>query len=77
MSLELTDQRVVVQVPNRDVTIGAAAETEFGVGTDGQGIAGRRVRAQLGFDARRRSGQVPDAEVARLPPDDEGARVRK
>lgn len=35
------DQGLVVQVPHGDVAITTAGEADFGIGADGQGIAGR------------------------------------
>ena len=54
MALELAHQLLVVQVPYGDVAVRAAAEADLRVGTDGQRVAGRCARRQLGLDARRR-----------------------
>lgn len=66
MSLELPHQRLVVQVPHGDVAVAAAAEAHLRVGADGQGVAGGRARRQFGLDAGRRTGQVPNRQVAGL-----------
>jgi len=41
VSLELSDKGLVVEVPDRDVAITAAAEADLGVWADGQSVAGR------------------------------------
>jgi len=40
VSLELSDQSLVVKVPHGDVPVTAATETDFRVRTDRQGVAG-------------------------------------
>lgn len=71
------DERLVVQVPDGDVPVAAAGEADFGVGADGQGVAGRGRGGELGLDARRLGGQVPDGQRAGLAPDDQCAAVRQ
>ena len=70
-------QRLVVQVPDRDVAVTAAREADLGVGADGQGVARRGRGRQLRLDARGRSRQVPDGQSAGFPSHDEGATVRE
>ena len=48
------NERLVVQVPDGDVAVAAAAEADLRVGTDGERVAGGRARRQLRLDARRR-----------------------
>jgi len=50
----IPDKRLIVQIPDGDVTITAAAEADLGVRTDGQCIARCRRWRQLGFHTRRR-----------------------
>jgi len=77
VSLELAHQRLVLQVPNGNVAVAAAAEAHLRVGTDGERVARRRRRGQLGLDARRGRRQVPDGQVARLPTHDQRPTVRQ
>ena len=69
------DQGLVVQVPHGDVAVAAAGEADFGVGADGQRVAGGRRGGELSLDAGRGGGQVPDGERAGLPPNDQRAAV--
>jgi hypothetical protein len=41
VALELPNQGLVVQVSHSNIAIAAAREADFGVGADGQGVAGR------------------------------------
>lgn len=66
-----------MQVPNGDVSVAAAREADFGVGADGQGVARRRRRSELGLDARCLRGQIPDGQRAGLASDDQCATVRQ
>jgi len=50
----IPDQRLVVQVPDGDVAVAAAAETHLGVGTHCQRVACRCRRRQLRLHTRRR-----------------------
>ena len=77
MSLELSDLRLVVKIPNCDVSITAAAEADLGVGADGEGVAGRRRAGHLCLYPGGGGGQIPDAEVASFPTNDKGAAVRQ
>lgn len=71
----IPNQRLVVQIPHSDVSVGAAGEADLGVGADGQSVARWRRRSQLGLDPWSRRGQIPDGEGTRLAPDDEGPPV--
>lgn len=71
------DQGLVVQVPNRNVPVTAAGETDFGIRTDGQGITGRSGGRQLSLDAGCGRGQVPDGERAGLTTHNECAPIRE
>lgn len=71
------DQGLVVQVPDSYVPVAAAGEADFGIRADGQGITGGSRGRQLGLDAGRGRGQVPDGERAGLAAHDERAPVRK
>ena len=77
MSLELSDKGLVVEIPDRDVAVTAAAEADLGVGADGEGVAGRGRAGELRLDARVGGGQVPDGQCARLPSDNQRPTVRK
>lgn len=71
------DEGLVVQVPHGDVAVAAAREAHLGVGADGQRVARRRRRRQLGLDARRGRRQVPDGQRAGLATHDQRAAVRQ
>lgn len=69
------DQGLVVQIPNCNVPITAAGETDFGIRTDGQGVTGWSRGRQLSLDAGRGRGQVPDGERAGLTTHNERAPI--
>lgn len=75
MSLELSNKSLVVQVPHRDVTVRATAEAHFGVGADGQSVAGGCTGRQLCFDPGSGARQVPNGEVAGLTTNDQGSAI--
>ena len=75
VALELPDQGLVVQVPDRDVAVTAAAEAHLGVGADGQRVAGRGRAGELRLDAGVGGRQVPDGQGAGLAPHHQGAAV--
>ena len=52
MTLELTHEFLVVQVPHGDVAVRTTTEADLRIGTDGQSVAGWRRRLQLGLNAR-------------------------
>lgn len=64
-----------MQVPDGDVPVAAAGEADLGVGADGQSVAGRGRGGELGLDAGRLRGQVPDGQRAGLASDDQRASV--
>lgn len=75
VALELPDQGLVVQIPNRNVPIAAAGETDFGIRTDGQGITGWSRGRQLSLDSGCGRGQVPDGKRAGLTTHNERAPI--
>ena len=77
MSLELTNQLLVVQIPDGDVTVAAAAEADVGVWTDGQSVTSRGIGGEFCLDSRRRSREIPDADGTRFPSDDQRPVVGK
>lgn len=66
VTLELSQQRLILYIPDGDVPVAAAAEADFRVGGDGQSVTSWRVRGQFRFDPWRWTRQVPNAEVARF-----------
>ena len=58
--LLLPDQGLVVKVPDDDVAVAAAGETDLVVRGDGQGVAGGSRRRQLRLDAWGGRDQIPD-----------------
>lgn len=77
VAVELPDLRLIVNVPDRDRTVRAAAEAHLTVRTDGERIAGRRLRCEFGLDARRGRAEIPDWDYARLTADDQRTIVRQ
>lgn len=75
MALELPHKALVVQIPHCYVPVRTTTETDFGVWTDGQGVACGSARCQLRFDSWCRACQVPDGEVAGLAAHYEGSTV--
>ena len=71
------DQGLVVQVPDGDVPVTAAGEADFGVGGDGQCVAGGGRGGELRLDTWRRRGQVPDGQRAGLTAHNQGAAIRE
>lgn len=49
-----------MEIPDGDVSIGAAGEADLGVGADGQSVARRRRGGQLSLDPWSGRGQIPD-----------------
>lgn len=64
-----------MQVPNGDVSVGAAGEADFWVGGDGEGVACGSHRIQLALDPGGGAAQVPDGEGGRFATHDEGPAV--
>merc|ERR1719239_140558 len=77
VSLELSDLRLIMQVPHGNVTVTAAAEAYLGVWTDSQGVAGRGRARHLCLDSWRGRGQVPDTQIAGLSTHHQGPTVRQ
>lgn len=77
VTLELSHQRLVVQVPHGNVAIAAAREAHLRVGTDGQRVAGRSRRGEFSLDSRCRTRQIPDGQVRCFPADDQRPAVRQ
>lgn len=51
-----------MKVPHSDVAIRAAGEADFSIRANGQSVAGRSRGGELGFNAGRLGGQVPDGQ---------------
>lgn len=77
VTMELPDLGLIVNVPDGDRTVGAAAEADLTVWTDRERVAGRRLRGQFGLDARRGRAEVPDGDHACFATDDQCAVVRQ
>lgn len=77
MTLELTHQCLIVQIPDGDVAIAAAREAHLRIGADGQCIAGGGSWCEFGFNAWCRTGQVPNWEIRCFTTNDQGAAVRQ
>jgi hypothetical protein len=77
VALELAHQGLVVQVPDRNVPVAAAAEAHLGVGADGQGVAGRGGAGELSLDPGCGGSQVPDRQGARLSSHNQGSTIRQ
>ena len=66
MTLELSEQRLILYIPDGDVPVAATTEADFRVGGDSQSVTSWRVRGQFRFDPWRWARQVPVTEVARF-----------
>lgn len=55
VTLELPDQRLILQVPHGDIAVAAATEADLRVRRDRQGIACGRRRSQFCFNSGRRT----------------------
>ena len=77
MTLELSDQSLVVKIPDCNVAITAAAEADLGVGADGESIASWSCAGQLSLDARVGSSQVPDRQCAGFSSNHKSSSIRQ
>lgn len=77
VTLELTHQFLVVQIPDGYVPVAAAAKADVRIGADGQCVTGRSGGGEFCFDARRRRVQVPDADRTGFSADDQRPVVRQ
>lgn len=75
VTLELPDQRLILQVPHGDVAVAATAEAHLRIRGYRQSVARWCRGRQLGLDPGRRTRQIPDAEVTRLAAHDESSPV--
>merc|ERR1719319_685712 len=66
VALELAHQRLVVQVPHRDVAVAAAAEADLAVWRDGQGVARRSRGSHFSLNSWSWRREVPDRNGASL-----------
>lgn len=62
--LELSDQGLIVEVPDCDITIAATTEANFGIRADGQGITSWGTRCQLCLYSWSGGCQIPDGQGA-------------
>lgn len=77
VALELSDKGLVVEVPDGDVSIGAAGEADLGVRADGQCVTGGSRRSEFCLYSGCLGGQVPDGQRAGLATHYQGAAVRQ
>lgn len=66
-----------MEVPHRNVSIRAAGEADLGIRAYSQRVAGWSRGSELGLDAGRLRGQVPDGQRAGLTTHYQGAAVRQ
>jgi len=66
VTLELSYERLILQVPHGDVSIAATAEADLGIRRDRQGVTRRCRGGQFGLDPRRWTRQIPDAQLTSL-----------
>lgn len=71
------NQRLVVEIPDGNVSITAAREAHLGIWADGQGIAGRGGGGQFCLDSGGGGSQIPNGEGAGLSPHNKCAPIWK
>jgi len=75
VTLELPDQGLIMQIPNCNVAIAAAAEAHFRVRADGKGIACWGTGCHFGFNSGLGGCQIPDGYGAGFTTHNQGAAV--